>query len=160
MGRIFQANGYMYMYSWVTSLFICNYQNIVNRLYPHTKLKIKNKKKEKKKMLVTDCGANPEIKQILSKWKRKLNRNPNKVHLYNLELKVSLGTFRKQINQLFLCVCPLPPGLTVVQHQLPLLHRNIPDSFSFSKPRTIKYLNSYWLIISSVAPYTWHYSGY
>ena len=29
--------------------------------------KIKNKKKEKKKMLVTDCGANPEIKQILSK---------------------------------------------------------------------------------------------
>ena len=32
-------NGYMHMYGSVPSLFTCNYQNIVNRLYPNTKLK-------------------------------------------------------------------------------------------------------------------------
>lgn len=83
---------------------------------------------------MADCGANQEIKQILSKRKRKLSRNPNKVHLYNLELKVSLEAFRKQINQLFYFSIFFPPGLTIVQHHLPLLNRNIPDSFSFPKP--------------------------
>ena len=37
-------NGYMYIYGWVLLLFTWNYHNIVNWLYPNTKLKVKKKK--------------------------------------------------------------------------------------------------------------------
>ena len=34
----------IYMYGWVPSLFTWNYHNIVNRLYPDTKQKVKKKR--------------------------------------------------------------------------------------------------------------------
>ena len=34
---ILEKNGHMYMYGWVPLLFIWNYHNIVNRIYPNTK---------------------------------------------------------------------------------------------------------------------------
>ena len=37
-------NGYMYTYGWVPLLFTWNYCNIVSRLYPNTKLKVKRKR--------------------------------------------------------------------------------------------------------------------
>ena len=44
MGGDLGENGCVYMYGWVPSLFIWDYHNIVNRLYPTTKLKVfKNK---------------------------------------------------------------------------------------------------------------------
>ena len=36
-------NRYMYMYGWAPSIFTWNYHNIVNLLYPNTKLKLKEK---------------------------------------------------------------------------------------------------------------------
>ena len=39
MGGSLGENGYMYIYGWVALLCTSNYHNIVNRLYPNTKLK-------------------------------------------------------------------------------------------------------------------------
>ena len=51
----------MYMYGWVPSLFSRNYHNIVNRLYPNTKYKVKSLKKTK--INTGNC-----IRQLV--WKR------------------------------------------------------------------------------------------
>ena len=60
--RSLGENGYMYIYGWVPSLFTWNYHNIVNQLYPNTKLKVffffkspKNNKEKKKQVWWNVC---------------------------------------------------------------------------------------------------------
>ena len=49
----------IYMYGWVPSLFTWNYHNIVNRLYPNTKQKVK-----KKKTLPSNAGCVGSIREL------------------------------------------------------------------------------------------------
>ena len=43
MGGEFRGHGNMYMYGWISLLFIWNYHNMVNWLYANTKQKVKKK---------------------------------------------------------------------------------------------------------------------
>ena len=70
----------IYLYDWVPFLFTWSYHNIVNWLYPNTKLKVQNKKKNKNSKI----PAKKKKARHIDQWNRESRNEPTLIRSINL----------------------------------------------------------------------------
>ena len=86
---ILEKNGHMYMYGWVSSLFTLNHHNIVNQIYPNTKLFCFNSVVLAQKQLYRAKEQNiqprnkPTYLQSINIWQKRQKYTMQKDSLFN-----------------------------------------------------------------------------